>query len=586
MRKKEDITLIKVIFKLIPMVFAACPGFFVLNNLVGIIHGVSWGINTFVSQLFFDSVSNKVLEPSGMDTVYLMAAALGAVAIGSQVLNGLHNFMTNIFFKKMSGFLGMRINEKASKIDPICYESPRLLDDINKANLGMQNSLSLLITCVNIFTFYLPYFLFMGWYLFRLKPVLAFSLILIFIPVVVTQLIRGVVFSRLEDESAPIRREFEYYEACICHRQYFKETRILGAFEFFKELYMAALAALGEKIWNAERKTGLMELGMKMVTLMGYFGVLYLLFSALLSGDISIGAFAAVFASIGAMFGIMEEIICRHIGYMTKNLGTVRNFIRFLELPERQGQDMGIDGGIVAHNISFRYPGASVDSISDVSLEIKPGESIAIVGENGAGKTTLVKLLMGLYLPTEGSVEIGGVDTSRTSLYNGISAVFQKYQRYKMTLAENIYISDMAVQDMSRIYGAIHKADLKIDESFPQGYETMLSREFDGVELSGGQWQRVAIARGFYRDHGIIILDEPTAAIDPIEETRIYRKFAEISKGKTSIIVTHRLGSAKIAHRIVVMDKGKVVAIGTHDELMEAGGKYAQMFEAQAQWYL
>lgn len=290
-----------------------------------------------------------------------------------------------------------------------------------------------------------------------------------------------------------------------------------------------------------------------------------------------------------------------HIGRMMKNLGSVRNFLNFLSLPERKGREMVVDAGkgIVLENVSFRYPGAEADSLSGISLEIRPGETIAIVGENGAGKTTLVRLMIGLYLPATGSVRIGGVDTrdvSAASVYRGISAVFQRYQKYQMTLGENIQISDLQAPAglettfteicAERRESAAVKAGLDVDEKcFPRGYETMLSREFDGVELSGGQWQRVAIARGFYRAHGLIVLDEPTAAIDPLEETKIYRQFMEMARNKTAVIVTHRLGSARIADRIVVLDKGKITGIGTHDELMQASGKYAQMFSAQAKWY-
>ncbi len=594
---KKDISLRRILFRLLPMAFQATPGLFLWTNLLAVIHGASWGANTWISQLFFDSVSKAIQGNAGIGLVLGMAGALGGVAIGAQVLNGIHNFMAEAFFQKAGGYLAMKINGKASRIDPISYEDPAVLDDINKAGEGARNSLGLLFTGITIFTFYLPYFLFMGVYLYTLKPVLALSLVLVFVPVALTQLIRGRVFARLEDQAAPIRREYEYYERCMGDREYFKETRMLGAFRYFQDLYRSTLAALSRKVWRAEGKTGLLELGMRMLTLAGYFGVLYLLFVALLSGEITIGAFGAVFASIGAMFSIMEEIICRHIGQMTRNLGTVRNYIRFLDLPERRGKEIPVDAGrgILVKGASFHYPGAEFESLSKVSLEIKEGETIAIVGENGAGKTTLVKLLIGLYLPTEGKVGIGGVDSRAVSpgtIYRGISAVFQKYQRYKMTLDENIRISDVQAgekgDDVRReVAVAVGKADLKAEEdSFPNGYETMLSREFDGVDLSGGQWQRVAIARGFYRAHGLIVLDEPTAAIDPIEETRIYQKFAEISRGKTSIIVTHRLGSARIADRIVVMDRGEVVDVGTHEELMAREGKYREMYRAQAQWYV
>jgi len=288
----------------------------------------------------------------------------------------------------------------------------------------------------------------------------------------------------------------------------------------------------------------------------------------------------------------MEELICRHIGGLSKEIGTVRNFLRFLDMPERKGtiERSSLDGGIVLENVSFRYPGAETNALENINLSIGKGETIAIVGQNGAGKSTLVKLLTGLYLPTEGTVKIGGVDTrniSLQSIYRGISGVFQKYQRYKMTLKENINISDLDYSDQKQLQAAVEKADLELSqETYPQGYDTMLSREFDGVDLSGGQWQRIALARGFYRVHDLIVLDEPTAAIDPLEETRIYHKFAEISKGKTAVIVTHRLGSAKIADRIVVLDAGRVVAIGTHEQLMQEHGMYAKMYQAQAQWYV
>lgn len=589
---KDRLSLFAIYNRLAKMLFTTMPGISVGYCLISITHGLSWGVNTYVFQWFLDAINNAITRQGSMRTVYLAVATLGVVKIGTEVLNGVHNFASGAIIEKLRGHLGRRLNAKAAAIEAIAYEDPEFLDDINKANQGAGNSLALLIIGSTVFTFYLPYFLFMTVYLYSLKPILAFSLVLIFVPVAATQLIRSAVFTKLEDEVAPIRREYEYYERCICDREYFKETRTLGAFTFFRHLYLTALEALQRKRWTAELRTGLLELGMRMITLAGYGGVLYLLVSALLQGDISVGSFAAVFTSIGAMFSIMEEVICRHLGAMAKDLGTVRNFFGFLDLPEREGEDVQVNpgDGVAASHVSFRYPGISENALTDVSLTIDKGETIAIVGRNGAGKTTLVKLLVGLYLPSEGTVLIGGVDTktiSPRSVHQGISGVFQKYQKYQMTLRENIGISDPDFQTQSRLEEAALKADLDAaGTTFPEGFDTMLSREFDGVDLSGGQWQRVAIARGFYRVHNLIILDEPTAAIDPIEETEIYRKFAEISQGKTAIVVTHRLGSARIADRIAVMDQGQIVEVGTHDELIRAGGTYQEMYEAQAQWYV
>lgn len=588
---QKEITVFQVIVRLLPMIFYALPVLFIVCVILGLFHGTSIGFSTFVFQHFFDSVTQFIAEQATLTYVILMGIGLGAVIIGTDILNGVHNFIAKVFVNKMIGVLGKEINRKSARIDPIAYETPALLNDINKADEGMGNSIWMILIMFTVITFYVPYFLFMAVYLYYVKPILVIALVLIFIPVAMNQVIRSVVFAKLEDQSAPIRRQFDYYEQCLTAREYFKETRILGAFHFFRTLFLDALQLLGKKIWQAEFKVGMLELGMKMLTLAGYFGVLYLLFTSTLNGDISIGAFAAVFASIGMMFQVMEEVVTQQIGNMSRNLGTVRNFIRFLDLPERKGlEDVELsDEGIKLEDVYFKYPEASNDAIKGVTLDIKKGETIAIVGGNGSGKTTLVKLLTGIYVPNRGHVFIGGVNTkdaSSTKLYQDTSAVFQNYQRYKMSLKDNVSISHDH-DDEADLDTAAHKAEVDVlHRSFPDGWNTMLSREFDGVDLSGGQWQRVAIARGFFRPHELIVLDEPTAAIDPIEETKLYEKFAEATHGKTSLVITHRLGSARIADRIVVMDQGQIVEMGTHSELLNKGGHYARMFAAQAQWYV
>lgn len=593
--KKTEVKKVNVIaaFKILfPKLIRLSPVLLTLCCVISIFHGLFWGIETMFQQRFFDKATEFASGDAVLGAVVIALVWLGSASVTCQLLNGVGNFIPNILFGICDGKLSKEIHQKIARIAPIMFEDTDRLDDINKANQGKNNATFFVFIFLTIFTFYIPYFIFMGWYMFTLKPSLAWAIIIVFIPTALTQLIRSKVFSKLEDKSAPVRRQYDYYESCMVSRELFKETRLLGGFNFFKKLYMDALKQLNKLSFKANVKTNLAELAMRLLTVAGYIGILYMLFDALMKGEITVGAFAAVFNSIGLLYSIMEEVVCRHIGNIAQNLGTIQNYINFLKLPEMQGivAELPMDYDISLKDVTFAYPKAEKKALNKVSLTIRNGETVAIVGENGSGKSTLVRLITGLYQPTEGSVAYGDISTGElvlSSLANNISAVFQKFCRYQMTLSENISISnankDICEEELDKVIGMAGLS--KEDECFTEGYNTMLSREFDGVDLSGGQWQRIAIARAFYRKHQLIILDEPTAAIDPLEETRIYNRFAEISKDKTAVIVTHRLGSVKLADRIVVMKDGEVAEVGTHSELMNNNGEYARMYTSQSKWY-
>lgn len=572
--------------------FEASPWLFSAFIIINIVHAVFWGLETVFTQRFLDAAA-KMLEGNLTITgVFIALLSMGLISVGTQIFNGLGNFIPDVIMQKTDGKLSLGIHEKIKKLPAICFEDTDTLDHINKAEGGKGNAIWFTILILLLFTFYGTYFIFISAYLYSLKPELAFAIVLVFIPTALSQIIRTKVFAKLEDASAPIRREYDYYESCMVSREYFKETRLLGGFEYFKKLYLQSLMHLNKLRFKSELKTNLVELSVKVLTIVGYIGVFYMLFVALMQQEISVGAFAAVTNAVGMMYSIMEEIICRHIGSLAQNIGSIENYSRFLELEEAEGtlEEVDVQSDIVLNQVCFTYPKGEKNVLEGVDLTLKHGETLAIVGENGSGKSTLIRLIAGIYLPNQGSVYHGKVDTRQMKpekLYEHISAVFQKYQRYQLTLKENISIGHMDIApDEGSLDQLMTLSGLdKNHEAFTQGYDTMLSREFDGIDLSGGQWQRVAIARGLYRPHELIILDEPTAAIDPIEETRIYNQFAEIAKDKTAIIVTHRLGSVKLADRIAVMKEGKLVELGTHDVLLIQDGEYARLYKAQEQWY-
>ena len=589
-KEKDPINIFYMAKKIYPMIVKSNPSFYFVNHGLAILHGISVGVNIMLSQKVFDAVYNVAIGKSVVNDVIFALVLFVFFKLATEIFDAVYNYTSHVKWGKAVGFMNAQINKKSELIDPVEYENPKRLDDINKAANGAESAMQYEFLISMVFTFYLPYFIFMGFYLHNLKPTLILCLLFIFVPVLISRILRSFVFSKLEDKSAPIRRELDAYKDAACGKSFYKETRNLGSFRYFKNLIISTIDSLNLAIWGANKKSALIDLGLNTLSLLGYGGILFLLVKYLLDGEISVGAFAAVYASIGMIFDMMNKVMNMTLGNLANNFGQIRNYLRFLDIQSDNGADLKISkkDGITIENVSFKYPNAEQDSLKNIYLTVKLGETIAVVGENGAGKTTLVKLLTGLYKPTEGSVKIGETDInniSYKSLFESVSGVFQKYQRYAMTLKENVQIADFTSEN--KVDETLEKNNIQKNNTdiFPNGLDTILSREFGGVDISGGQWQRIAIARGFYRDSDIIILDEPTAAIDPIEESAIYKKFIEIAKNKTAVIVTHRMGSARIAERIVVMKDGEIAEIGSHDELVNANGIYTNMYNTQAGWY-
>ncbi len=262
------------------------------------------------------------------------------------------------------------------------------------------------------------------------------------------------------------------------------------------------------------------------------------------------------------------------------------------ELPDPRPVPRTIKTGIAFVHVGFGYPdtATTVKVLEDVSLEIKPGQIVALVGENGSGKTTLIKLLCRLYDPQEGMITLDGTDLRAfniSELRREMSVIFQDYVRYDLTARENIWLGNVDV-DMDKVVRAagISGADGVINR-LDKGYDTVLGRRFeDGAELSVGEWQKVALARAFVRDSQVIVLDEPTSSLDPKAEDEVFRKFRQLVEGRMGIIISHRLSAVRMANLIYFLWDGRIVERGTHEELMDCHGEYAELFEIQARHYL
>lgn len=577
------------------MVLVAAPIWIAMDSLAMLLSSVCYATNTIVTQMLFDTVVSVLNGNKAIQTLILAAVLVTLFKLGNELLNALCNFTCDPASKTVDRKLKRIIHDKIDRLPATDFEDVEKQECITKAEQGIDICYGVYNCLATLLVFYFPYFLVLGIYLWKLRPILVLAILFIFTPLAITLWVRKNVFTKLIDESVSLQRKWLYYDGELCGKEHFKENRILGTFQYFKKLYIKTFDEYADKKIKANKKVQYIELSLRMLTLLGYIGVLILLFDSLLKQYISVGAFAAIFSSIATMISFMNDAVSNYLGGMFDNMGGMNNLMNFLDMLEEEGKDISLDfkNDILLKNVSFAYPETEKFVIDNVSLKINQGETIAIVGENGAGKTTLVKMIMGLYKPTLGIIELGNIniyDVDKKQRFKRVSIVSQQFQKYKMTLVENVSISnennnsdEKKIKEslkMSEFWGAENGASL------PEGLDTMLSREFDGVELSGGQWQRVAIARGNYKDCDLIILDEPTSAIDPIEENRLFMNFKKMSEGKTSIIVTHRLASAKIADRIIVLSGGKKIEEGTHMELISKNGIYATMYNEQLKWYI
>ena len=583
--KTDKVSYIKVAAGSIANCWRAHPPLFVgLMIISALLCAVQVG-EIFAMRHLFDSVADYIAGSLFLNGVVMAAIPMAVLLLASPFINILEWLAQGYFWRRGSGYLMARYHERIQRIPLIDFEKPETFDQMKKAKTGSEDAPSASRFFIQTIFYFIPYLVFTSVFLVSVKPVLLFALFLIFVSVLLAQILRAGILRRFEEENAGLRRQTDYLESCITGKEYIKETRTLGAAGYFFGLFVDSMKRFNKESMKTERKIARVELLLRFFNVLGYAGILALLIYYVTDGSISVGAFASVFYSVERMSGVLKNIV-EDFGTAFKEINMASFTHRFLNAKKEEGNTDMLDKktDIRLENISFAYPGGS-NVLENINLEIKRGETLAIVGENGAGKTTLTKIIAGLYKPAAGSVYYGDKNICAyvtRSRFNNISSVFQNFIRYKMTARENILISD--IESKKSAERAANEAGAQFSD-LPDGPDSMLSREFGGVELSGGQWQRIAIARGLYRIYDIIVLDEPTAAIDPIEESNIFRLFNKSARGKTALLVTHRLGSAKIADRILLMEYGRICELGTHEQLIEQNGKYAQMYREQASWY-
>ena len=402
---------------------------------------------------------------------------------------------------------------------------------------------------------------------------------------------------RNRDKCTDIHRKMDYVRERAADFSAGKDIRIYGMAEWFIRLYKNLDRKISYRDSQLIRRRFLSRIADLVVILLRDGGAYLLLISMMLDGEITVDKFVLYFAAISSFATWVGDIIN---GWNRLHASSLRicDLREFLELEEYEGlgeanieEYLQSAPGIVFDHVSFRYEGAEMDTIRDLSLTIKPGEKIALVGANGAGKTTLVKLLCGLYQPTSGEIRINGTPVKKFGVkdyYRLFSPVFQDIRTGFFSLAQTVAGTAGEQLDEKRAEACMRMAGLseKLD-SLPEGIHTKLDKQLHetGTELSGGEAQKLMLARALYKDAPVLVLDEPTAALDPIAEGQIYQEYQRMTEGKSALFISHRLASTCFCDRILYMENGVIAEEGTHQALMEQGGKYSELYELQSCWY-
>ena len=432
--------------------------------------------------------------------------------------------------------------------------------------------------------------------------------IVLCVTAVLRSVIGGVLSSmsgQADYRTVPLRLEQNYWTDLLCSREAAPEIRLFGVADRLRARWRHAFNRYLAQMTSVRQRSALYTIGgvalQELISLVMVFALLVLA----LRGAITIGSLVGLLYGLSRFRELAGSFVVAlvELVYRWTHLAHLRGFLalpsesRLLQ-PRRVPQPLR--QGVQFHNVSFTYPGAERPVLSNVTLTLGPKERVALVGENGSGKTTLVRLLLGLYRPSAGKITVDDVDLAAVDVERWrreATAVFQDYMRYLTTVGENIAYADVSLLgekvlplELShpRIVAAATQSGVHpFIARLSTGYATPLGKEFEGgVELSSGQWQGLALARAYLRDAQLVVLDEPTAALDPRREVEVYRQFRNSTNDRCAVMITHRLGAAKLVDRIVVLREGRIVEVGEHQTLLSRNGEYARMYRLQAHWYV
>ncbi|MGB3180814.1 MAG: ABC transporter ATP-binding protein [Cyclobacteriaceae bacterium] len=551
----------------------------------------------YIGKLIIDEVvmqaANDVPDFSFLTTLVLAEFGL---AIISDILNRATGLCDTLLGDLFANKTSVRLMKHAAKMDLFQFEDSNFYDKLERARrqtMGRTVLLSQVMGQVqDIITMA---FLAVG--LIAFKPWLILLLIIAVIPAFLGESHFNERIYSLTRSWTPERRELDYLRYTGASDETAKEIKMFGLAEFLTGRF----SNLADKYYEANRKINIRRSAwgavFAAVGSAGYYGAYGIIIFDTVNGAITLGTLTFLSGSFQRLRGLLEGVLGR-FNSVAEGALYLKDFFDFFEIkPSIARPDKPVPfpnpvkKGFVFENVGFKYLNGEKWAVRNLNFELRAGEKLALVGENGAGKTTLVKLLARLYDPTEGRILLDGTDLrdfDPIELRQEIGVIFQDFVRYQLTAAENIAIGrieDRENRDKIEESARQSLAD-KVIERLPDKYEQIVGRRFlKGVDLSGGEWQKIALGRAYMREAQLLILDEPTAALDARAEHEVFQRFARLTEGKTAVLISHRFSTVRMADRILVLEKGNVLELGSHEELLQKDGKYAELFYLQAEGY-
>jgi ATP-binding cassette subfamily B protein len=578
----------------------SAPGLTLANGALTVAHGVTPLLSLYVMKLIVDATAAGLTAP---DRGAVLAELTGLVGVAAglvlleRVLGTISDLVKGLHARIATDRVYQMLHAKSVSVDLEYYERPEYYDMLHRAQQDApyrptriletlfrfgQSGVSLVVIAGLLLTFHWS---------------VAVLLVLAAVPGLLIRFVYAKKLYLASREQTPAERLALYFHAMLTSDAHAKEVRLFNLGGVFGSRFEALRARIRREKASLLTRRSLTDLAGHVGVVAPIFVLFGLLAHRVVQGLLSLGDLVMFYQAMQRAQIHLNQF-AQGIADLYENHLFLTNVHEFLALQPviRDTQPTcpvprPLRQGIQLREVVFRYPHSDRTVLDSITLHIRPGEHIALVGENGCGKTTLVKLLARLYDPTAGAITLDGRDLREFSVADvrrAITVVFQDYAKYNVAAGDNIWFGDVDVPfDRARVQAAAEVAGIHDRiAALPQSYGTVLGRKFvDGAELSIGEWQKIALARAFLRDAEIVILDEPTSALDARAEAEVFARFIALFRGRTAVLVSHRLSTVKMIDRIYFMENGRVVESGSHDDLLGRGGRYAEMFELQARQY-